>query len=506
MIQWVIDLMIYAGSALMVYNIYGFIRFERYIRGKKTWDGKNYILYLPIVLLIFFLAGYLVIGFFGKPDLMMAGVLLGGSIFVFVMYRLLNRIIQKVIESEHLEAELMAAEESSRAKSSFLAAISHEMRTPMNVILGMDLLALKNPDLPDQTRDQLEKIGHSARHLAGLINNILDMQETGSGEKVERDNSFSLKDALEQINAVISSACQAKGLSYETSFTDCATRDYKGDAAQLKRALINILDNAVKFTDAPGSVRFTVTCTRDKDTCTQMHFIIADTGVGIEEKFLPQIFEPFAQEDMSFTNRFGGSGLGLAAANNIVRNMGGTIEVESRKGEGSTFTVSIPLTDAPVQEHADGACCSGACEDEAPVSLEGCRILLAEDIPENAEIVTDLLELEEAICEHVSNGLEAVNRMKEVPRYWYDAILMDLRMPVMDGLEAAGRIRALPRPDAKSIPIIALTANAYEIDIQNSLKAGMNGHLVKPVDADLLYQELRKWIRRTRREGGRTQV
>lgn len=506
MINWVIDAMIFAGSGLMVYNIYGFIRFERYIKRKKTWNGKNAILYLPILLLLFFLAGYLVIGIFGKPDLMMGGILFGGSVFVFVMYRLLNVIIQKVMESEHLEAELLAAEESSRTKTSFLATISHEMRTPMNVILGMDGLALKNPDLPEQTRDQLEKIGHSARHLSGLINNILDMQETGRSEAALRSDSFSLRDALEQINGVISAMCEEKGLTYETAFAECAARDYRGDAAQLKRALINILDNAVKFTDPPGTVRFEVTCTKDGDTCTQMHFIITDTGVGIDKEFLPKIFEPFAQEDMSFTNRFGGSGLGLAAANNIVRNMGGTIEVESRKGEGSTFTVSIPLTDAPVQEHADGACCSGACEDEAPVSLEGCRILLAEDIPENAEIVTDLLELEEAICEHVSNGLEAVNRMKEVPRYWYDAILMDLRMPVMDGLEAAGRIRALPRPDAKSIPIIALTANAYEIDIQNSLKAGMNGHLVKPVDADLLYQELRKWIRRTRREGGRTQV
>ena len=506
MINWVIDAMIFAGSGLMVYNIYGFIRFERYIKRKKTWNGKNGILYLPILLLLFFLAGYLVIGIFGKPDLMMGGILFGGSVFVFVMYRLLNVIIQKVMESEHLEAELLAAEESSRTKTSFLATISHEMRTPMNVILGMDVLALKNPDLPEQTRDQLEKIGHSARHLSGLINNILDMQETGRSEAALRSDSFSLRDALEQINGVISAMCEEKGLTYETAFAECAARDYRGDAAQLKRALINILDNAVKFTDPPGTVRFEVTCTKDGDTCTQMHFIITDTGVGIDKEFLPKIFEPFAQEDMSFTNRFGGSGLGLAAAYNIITHMGGNIAVQSVKDQGSTFTATIPLIAPEAENRKENACCCGGECVDTPVSLEGCRILIAEDLPENAEIVADLLELEGAESDHAENGLVAVNMMKESPRYRYDAILMDLRMPVMDGLEAAGKIRALPRPDAKSIPIIALTANAFEIDVQNSLKAGMNGHLVKPVDADLLYQELKKWIRKTKGEGGRTQT
>ena len=503
MIRWMISAMVYLGSALMVCNIYGFIQVERYIRSKKTWNEKNYILYLPIVLLIFFLIGYLVIGFFGQPDLMMAGVLFGGSIFVFIMYRLLNRIIRKVIESEHLEAELLAAEESNRTKSGFLAAISHEMRTPMNVILGMDILALKDPGVPEQTRDRLEKIGQSGRLLSGMINDLLDLQEQG-GTLSEHREPFSLKEALDQINAVVSSMCEQKSIQYLTSVAPCVGEDYIGDASKLKRALMNILDNAVKFTDAPGYVRFCVDASQSPEDGTQICFLIADTGVGIDEEFLPKIFEPFTQEDKSFTNRFGGSGLGLSAAHRIVTGMGGTIEVESRKGEGTAFTVTIPMNPVPEKESGKGT--RGEKDDEKTVTLEGRRILIAEDLPENAEIAADLLELENAVSERAENGLAAVNMVKSSPEFYYDAILMDLRMPVMDGLEAAGKIRSLPRPDARLIPIIALSANAYESDRQNSLKAGMNAHLVKPVDAELLYAELKKQIRKTEVERGRSQA
>lgn len=500
--QYVIDIMIYLGSALMVYNIYGFIRFARYIKGKKTWNRDGRILHIPIVLLVFFLAGYLVIGVFGAPDMMMACILLGGSVFVFVMYRMLNKVILQVSENEHLEAELIASEESSRAKMSFLASISHEMRTPMNVILGMDTLALKNPDLPGQTRDQLEKIGQSARHLAGLIDNILDMQETDIGEEPIHRGPFCLRDALDQINAVIAVMCEEKGLTYETSFGACADGEYIGDATQLRRALMNILDNAVKFTDAPGTIRFEVTCREEDGVCVEEYFTISDTGVGIEEEFLPKIFDAFAQEDASFTNRFGGSGTGLPAARSIVARMGGRIEVSSSKNKGSVFRVCLPLTPCEKEktpEETDSRIPEPSVEE---FSLEGCRVLIVEDLPENAEIVQDLLELEGVESDLAQNGQIAVDMIRKSEQYTYDAILMDLRMPEMDGLEAAGRIRALPRSDAKSVPIIALTANAYESDVRNSLNAGMNGHLAKPIDADRLVGELKKWIRKAKGEGG----
>ena len=497
-IRWLNYAMVYLGSALMVYNICGFVRFARFIKNMKSWDHGAQILNIPVLLLVFFLLGYLAVGFFGEPDLVIADILFGGSVFVFVMYRLLNTIIQKVVEDERLEAELLAAEESNRAKSGFLASISHEMRTPMNVILGLDTVALKNPALPEETRGQLEKIGQSARHLAGLINNILDMQQLGSGELVIHSEAFSLKEALEQVKVLTAAACEAKGLTFETEFAECAPRDYTGDAAQLKRALMCLLDNAVKYTDAPGRVTFRVACDKTEGVCTELYFIVSDTGVGIDPAFLERIFELFAREDISSTDRFGGSGMGLPVAQAIARQMGGEIRAESVKGEGSTFTLVLPIPDAGAQCGCEG---SRACAEDGERLLDK-RILIVEDMPENAEIVADLLELEGAVCEHADNGLAAVNMFTESKPYHYDAILMDLRMPVMDGLESARRLRALDRPDAGTVPILALTANAFDSDVEASLAAGMNEHLKKPVDAEKLYAALEYWIRRTEGEGG----
>ena len=506
MIQGLIYAMVYLGSALMVCNIYGFVRFARYIRGIKTWNHGMGILYLPIVLLVCFLLGYLTVGFFGHPDIVIAGILFGGSVFVFVMYKLLSSIVQRVVESEHLEAELMAAEEASRAKSSFLASVSHEMRTPMNVIMGLNTLALKNPDLPAETREQLDKIGHSAQQLSGLINGILEMQQFETGELTIRSETFSLKEALDQINAQISEACAQKGLTYETTFAVCSTRDYTGDPVHLKQALLCLLDNAVKFTDAPGAVRFSVTCSKAQGVCSEIHFIVSDTGIGIDPAFLPRAMEPFTQEDASSTNRFGGSGMGLAVANGIVTQMGGRIEAVSRKGEGSTFTITLPLTPTGPGKTACGrACeCCGDCSDcggcgdaSAPADLAGRRVLVVDDMAENAEILSDLLELENVESEWAGNGQRAVEMVAQSEAYHYDAILMDLRMPVMDGLEASRCIRALDRADVRDIPILALSANASDSDVAHSLEAGMNAHLVKPVDAEKLYAALGYWIGKT---------
>ena len=498
MVRWAVYAMVYLGSALMIYNIVGFLRFARYIRGMKMWRWGDRILYVPITLLVLFLLGYLMVGFFGKPDILVAGILFGGSIFVFVMYKLFTGIIQRVIEIEHLEAELLAAEASNRAKSSFLASVSHEMRTPMNVILGLDALALKNPELPDVTREQLEKIGQSARHLSDLINGILDMQQIEKGEMTLHSESFSLKEALEEIDAVASADCEKKGLEYQTAYAQCATREYTGDVQRLKQALLALLENAVKFTDAPGTVRFSVACTKERGACSGIRFAVSDTGIGISEDFLPKILEPFAQEDASYTNRFGGSGMGLTVANSIVTQMGGRIEAVSRKGEGSTFTVILPMIPAePCDKLCMGKCeCCSGCGGDAgqPATLAGRRVLIVDDIIENAEIVSDLLELEDVESEIAANGRIAVDMVESSAPYYYDAVLMDLRMPVMDGVEAARRIRALEREDARTIPIIALSANDAENDIQQTRDAGMNDHLVKPVDADKLYVTLGRWM------------
>lgn len=473
--------MVYLGSALMVFNIYGFIRFALRESGGKMFERGNRVLVVPIVLLVMFLLGYLVVGIFGKPDIIVSGILFGGSIFVFVMYRLLGGITKKILETEQLKAKLMATEEASRAKTEFLSGVSHEMRTPMNVIIGLDTMALKDEGVPAETRDRLQKIGSSAKHLLGLINNILDMNSLESGEFVLKNEEFSLCDAVGQINAIAGALCDEKGLTYDY-VSDDVGGSYVGDDMRLKQILINLIDNAVKYTDAPGKVGLAV---RDAGGGA-LRFEVSDTGIGIGADFLPKVFDVFSKEDAGKTSSHGGSGVGLALTKRIVDRLGGTIDVKSEKGVGSTFSVTLPLGRV---ENSGG-------DGEDGITLDGRRVLIVEDIPENAEIVADLLELEGVASDHAENGKVAVDMFSSSDPGHYDAILMDLRMPVMDGLTATREIRALGRADAVTVPIIALSANAFESDIKESIAAGMDAHLSKPADSDLLYSTLKKQIER----------
>jgi len=478
--------MIYLGSALMVYNIYGFVSYTKDLLQKKKLKVEDgLILYLPIVLLVLFLLGYLAVGFFGKPDIIVSGILFGGSVFVFLIYKYIDRITRRIIEEEELQSKLVIAEENNRIKTNFLATMSHEMRTPMNVIIGLDDIALKNPDIPLETRSQLQSIGYSARHLLAIINNILEINRKEDQEFDIKHEPFSLRDVLGQVNAITQSRCNEKGLNYHEFEKGSIGDKYVGDELRLSQILFSILDNSIKYTDSPGNVSFTARVVSDDGETRVLEFKIQDSGIGIDSDFLSKVFDAFSQEDDSATSRYGGSGLGMAVTKDIVERMQGSISVESEKGNGALFTVTIPLK---IAEHEVQA------EAYESLSLAGKRILIVEDIDMNAEIVEDLLDLEDIVTERAENGLIAVNMVSASPEHYYDAILMDLRMPVMDGLEATRTIRALERPDAKTVPIIALTANAFEEDVKKSLAAGMNAHLAKPTDADLLYAVLKKYI------------
>ena len=490
MVQRIVFILELLGSAVMIFNIYGFISFSRYIRRMHSWGKRMGFLYLPIALLLLFLLGYLAVWFFGEPDLVVAGILFGGSIFVLIMYLLLGNIIQQIQVGEQAEARLMASEESSRVKSRFLAGVSHEMRTPLNVILGQTGFVLRDSSLSDETRRRVERVDMSARHLLGLINNILDINVLEAGGQVARSEEFQLGKSLDQVAAIGQSLCEDKGLTFEFSVPDFDKVRCVGDENRLKQVLLCLLDNAVKFTPAPGTVTLSAECTQEGEGPRQCRFTVSDTGVGISEEFLPKIFDTFSREDESSTSLYGGSGLSLAVARRAVELMGGTITVDSKKGEGSAFHVTLPLRLAEDKDAAGAAAPDGA----ALASLEGCRILVAEDIPENAEIVMDILELEGVVCEHAENGQVAVDMFSASEEGYYDAVLMDLRMPVMDGLDATRAIRTLPRGDAWKTPIIALTANTFESDVRHSLEAGMDEHLPKPVDAELLYSSLKKYI------------
>ena len=487
MLKFAVYAMVYLGSALMVYNIYGFVQFARRVQSGHGWVGRRTMLYIPIALLVGFLLGYLAVGIFGRPDLIISAILFGGSIFVFIMFLFLRRITDHVQENEHMKAKLMAAEASSKAKADFLAGMSHEMRTPMNAIIGLDALALQDRRMEPQTREWLEKIDISARHMMELINNVLDINHIRSGEIVLKREAFSMRELLDLLNLLMQTRCGEARLDYRCETVGDLEERYIGDPQRLKQALLAILDNAAKFTPPPGTVRFRVEQISSEGDTRTLRFTVSDTGIGMDGQFLPTLFDSFNREDASTTNRIGGSGLGLALAKQIVDLMGGTIDVKSRKGEGSTFTVTVPLGRAQAAPPEEAAKPNGA-------DLAGRRILIAEDIDLNAEILADLLDLEDIRPERAKNGQEAVDMFSGHPPKYYDAVLMDLRMPVMDGLDAARAIRALDRPDAKGIPILALTANSFPEDVKQSLDAGMNEHLAKPVDPDVLYAALRRWI------------
>ncbi len=530
---------------------------------------------------------------------------------------------QSMAQQRTLSDALASAETANRAKTAFLSNMSHEIRTPMNAIIGLESLALRNENLPDETREYLEKIGGSARHLLGLINDILDMTRIESGRMTIRGEEFSFRAMLEQINTMVMSQCDEKGLKYECTITGGVSDYYIGDDMKLKQVLINILSNAIKFTEAPGSISLSVERTAQFKDQSTLKFVIKDTGIGMDANFLPRIFDSFAQEDSSRNSRYGSTGLGMAITKNIVDLMNGSISVTSEKGVGSEFTVVISLKNSNPQglyetsirpkdmrvlvvddeeiaaEHARlvlsevginaDICLSGQealdmlqvahtkhtpynlvlldwkmpemdgvelarrirqlydkettviiltsfnwdeIMDEAlhvgvdsflakplfasnvidefsriarknnldlfkkkrRVDLKGRRLLMAEDIMINAEIMKQLVQLRDAEIEHAENGKIAVDMFTEHPEGYYDAILMDVRMPEMDGLEATKRIRSLDRSDAKKIPIIAMTANAFDEDVQRSLQVGMNAHLSKPVEPEHLYQTLEELI------------
>ncbi len=530
-------------------------------------------------------------------------------------------------QSQALSDALKVAEEASKAKTVFLSSMSHEIRTPMNAIIGLDSLALNDPEISDSTRGYLEKIGGSAQHLLSLINDILDMSRIESGRMVIKNEEFALPTLLEQINTIMSGQCQEKKLSYNCRINGQLDDYYIGDSTKLRQVLINILGNAVKFTPEGGEINFTIEKAAAFDKKSTLLFTIEDNGIGMSKEFLPKLFDTFSQENAMAGKKYGSSGLGMAITKNIVEMMNGKIDVESEKGVGTKFRVTVTLMDSDKKilgdeaeseirpqdinvlvvdddevacEHAKmlleqtgfkiDTCLSGkeavdmvtlnharqtpynlvivdwqmpemdgvettrkireATNDESTIiiltsynwdaiydearkagvdsfvskplftgnlieefkkalkkkksaeamtesraELEGRRILLAEDMEINAEIMIEVLEMRDIQTEHAENGKIAVEMFASHEPGYYDAVLMDMQMPEMNGLEATAAIRAMDREDAKDIPIIALTANAFDEDVQRSLQAGLNAHLSKPVQPDVLFETLERMIK-----------
>ena len=493
---------------LSVWSICGFLYFRVYLRiDKERRFGKSIMAWVVLMGLIIFTSRVWMhqtidktLGNFngnveGLHRVIHYASLIQMALIVIALIILLHiyGIMQE--REKTIEVEKARAEKTSRAKSSFLSNMSHEIRTPMNAIIGLQKITLKDPELTPETRDNLMKIGDSADHLLGLINDILDMSRIESGRMVLKKEEFSFKDFLNQINSIINAQCQDKRLRYECSIIGTVADYYIGDDLKLKQILINILGNAVKFTNSLGNVTLTVEQLQGENGMCRMCFCVKDTGVGMDPDYIPKIFETFSQEDSSNTNKYGGSGLGMAITKNLVEMMDGKIEVHSQRGTGTTFLVIIPLM---VKEFTQD---NMASQKEKPMSedkirevLSGKRVLIAEDVNQNAEILADLLDIEDILSARARNGEEAVNMFSKSEKGLYAAILMDVRMPVMDGLEAARTIRKLGHPDAENIPIIAMTANVFDEDVERSMEAGMNAHLTKPVEPDKLYETMARLI------------
>jgi signal transduction histidine kinase/CheY-like chemotaxis protein len=377
----------------------------------------------------------------------------------------------------------------SRAKSEFLSKMSHEIRTPMNAILGMTEIALSEEDISTNQAGYLKKIKYSAKYLLTLINDILDMSRIESGKSYIEMTDINLDDVLLGLQSIIGTQCEAKGLFYIVS-DRVKLRRFVTDILKLNQILLNLLGNAVKFTPPGGRITLDVSLSEpDKDDTAVMTFIVSDTGIGIRKDRLQKIFEPFEQEDISTVRQYGGTGLGLPISRNYVNLLGGDMNVESEQEAGTTFTFTIPVKvqTAGTDSRTD--------QTDRDISFDGRHILIAEDDELNMEIAQTLLTKSGFDVTPAENGRIAVEAFANSAPGFFDAILLDIRMPELNGLEAAEQIRAMDRPDAASIPILALSANAFAEDIKISKAAGMNDHIIKPLDMRILLQKLKQYMK-----------
>ena len=398
-------------------------------------------------------------------------------------------------KEKEYQRELLLAQEESRSKTTFLSQMSHEIRTPMNGIMGMLALARGKLAPQNPAMQYLTKAGELSDHLLSLINDILDMSRIEAGKVELECKAFSLKKLGEHLYDMFAKTLEARSVHYEVKFEDMTVDYVKGDELRLSQVIINFLSNAVKFTKE-GEITVTFRQMMLQNGKADLMICVHDTGIGMKTEFISRIFRPFEQEGEHITREYGGSGLGMAITDNLVRLMGGEIIVKSKQGEGSDFTVFISLPVAEPEEAAAPAAAAAAGQkEENENAFRGRRILMAEDNEINAIVAVEFLNEMGAEVDVAENGQIAVDKFASHPENYYDFILMDVQMPVMDGRKAARTIRALDRPDAGSILIFALSADAFTEDERLSIESGMNGHYTKPVDFEALQRSVGGFLR-----------
>ncbi len=389
-------------------------------------------------------------------------------------------------EIKLLEDALEVAKHSEKTKQDFFKNMSHDMRTPLNAIIGLSGIALENIGDDEKITDYLNSIKTSGQTLLELVNEILDMSRIQDGALRLHYQKLNICDCINDCAAAFENQASQERKEFKVKFK-VKNKLVMGDNLRISQIVSNLLSNAFKFTVAGDTISMTVTQVKCENF-SQYVIMISDTGVGMSEDFLQHLFEPYARETMFSANQIAGTGLGLPITKNIVSQMSGEITVESVLRKGTTFTVTLPFAVADEAENTESEL------NDAPISLDGKRILLAEDNILNMEVASEILKMNGIEVTEVWNGEEALEAFKKSEPFYFDAILMDMQMPKMDGCESTRRIRKLNRPDALTIPIIAVTANAFSEDIIATSAAGMNTHISKPIETKSLCQTLEKYI------------
>lgn len=394
---------------------------------------------------------------------------------------------------EEYKTLLAKAEETSQSKTTFLSRMSHEIRTPMNGIIGMLTLAEGKLEPENPVLNYLKRADILSKHLLSLINDILDMSRIEAGKVELEEKVFSLRDFGKSLYDMFAKELEEREINYEVNYEEMTADYVLGDELRISQVIINFLSNAVKFTKR-GEVIVTFRQMMIHENTVDIMIRVHDTGIGMSPEFINKVFRPFEQEGVDKSTEYGGTGLGMAITDNLVRIMGGEIVVESIKGKGTDFSVffHLPMAEKPVEHAAENKV-----EKETEInrhSFEGCRILMAEDNEINAMVAVELLNAMGADVDVAANGREAVDMFASHEENYYDFILMDVQMPVMDGRKATRIIRSMDRPDAEKILIFALSADAFVEDERLSAESGMNGHFSKPVNFNELEKKIGKFL------------
>ena len=388
------------------------------------------------------------------------------------------------------EEAFQVAQEANRSKSSFLANMSHDIRTPMNAITGITSLLEYDAENEEKVREYAKKIDVSAQHLLGIINDVLDMSKIEAGKTVFKYSDFSILELMQEIQMMFRPQAEGKHQMMVMNHDNIEHEWVNGDKVHMMQIFSNLLSNAVKYTQEGGKIQFLVEEYETKSRAyAKYRFVVSDNGMGMSADFKDTIFDAFTRAESSLTNKIQGTGLGMAITRNLVEAMGGTIDVESELGQGSCFEVFMDLKIA--EDRTVALAAQEETDEQDDNILQGMRFLCAEDNELNAEILTELLKIEGAECTICENGEEILKAFEQSAPGDYDMILMDVQMPVMNGYEATRAIRRSSHELAKTIPIIAMTANAFSEDIQHSLAAGMNAHVSKPVEMKVLEKTIR---------------